>query len=407
MPIELFTGLPGNGKTLLMVERLMQEAEAAQRPIIAAGIDGLKEGVATVLDDPRKWNDHDPDGEPTCDCHGDGKLHAHRIPDGSLIFVDEAWKWFGHLHDATRQSTPPHVLALAEHRHRGIDFVWTTQMPVQLYPFARSLIQNHHHVVRRFGTQLIDVFTWQELCEDVKSQPKREAAIKKTRMLPKEHFGDYKSATLHTIKRKIPFRVLMLPVLLVAGAGCAFLAYRSLKPSNMAAKYSGAGSNSALAESSQAGSAGQGSEAKPRFRDKTDYTQQHLPRFVTMPWTAPVFDERQVTADPRLFCMSSNPGPDASGEHQDHTCTCITEQGSYYELEIHACRHVARRGEPYNPYRQQQEHQQASMQPEQGQPQARVMPGVAIGRSKRSMGTFPESPSYSASSSVTPPTSSM
>ena len=389
MPIELFTGLPGNGKTLLMVERLMKEVESASRPIVAAGIDGLREGVATVLDDPRKWNDHDPDGEPTCDCHGDGALHAHRIPDGALIFVDEAWKWFGHLQDATRQSTPKHVLALAEHRHRGIDFVWTTQMPVQLFPFARSLIQNHHHVVRRFGTQLIDVYTWQELCEDVKSQPKREAAIKKTRMLPKEHFGDYKSATLHTIKRQIPLRVLMLPLLVVAAAICAYFAYTWLKPDHMAKKYGGAGSNSALAESSQAEGTGQGSEKKEkRFRDSADYTRQHLPRFDTMPWTAEVFDGRDVVSDPRLFCMSSNPGPDSSGKHVDHTCSCITEQGSYYELELHTCRFLARRGEPYNPYRQQHEGDSLNrMQPvtARAEPAAKQMPGVAISAPKGGM----------------------
>lgn len=389
MPIELFTGLPGNGKTLLMVERLMKESEAAARPIIAAGIDGLLDGVATILDDPRKWNDHDPNGDPTCDCHGDGKLHAHRIPDGSLIFVDEAWKWFGHLQDATRQSTPAHVLALAEHRHRGIDFVWTTQMPVQLFPFARSLIQNHHHVVRRFGTQLIDVYTWQELCEDVKSLPKRDAAIKKTRMLPKEYFGNYKSATLHTIKRKIPFRVLMLPVLLVAGVLAAYFAYAWLKPEHMAKKYGGASSNSAQAESSQAAGMGQGSEKKEkRFRDSADYTKQHLPRFGTMPWTAEVFDGRDVVSDPRLFCMSSNPGPDSTGKHIDHTCTCITEQGSYYELDIHTCRFVARRGEPYNPYRQQFERDGANrMESVATSPErvAQPVPGVSISAPKSAL----------------------
>ena len=388
MPIELFTGLPGNGKTLLMVERLMKEAELAQRPIIAAGIDGLREGVATVLDDPRKWNEHDPTGDATCDCHGDGRLHAHRIPDGALIFVDEAWKWFGHLQDATRQATPAHVLALAEHRHRGIDFVWTTQMPVQLFPFARALIQNHHHVVRRFGTQLIDVFTWQELCEDVKSQPKRDAAIKKTRMLPKEHFGDYKSATLHTIKRKIPLRIMAMPMLLVAAAVSAYFAYAWLKPEHMARKSGSAGLNSASAESSQAFDAGQGSDKKEkRFRDSADYTKQHLPRFDTMPWTAEVFDGRDVVADPRLFCMSSNPGPDGAGNHVDHTCTCITEQGSYYELDIHTCRFVARRGESYNPYRQQQERGGILREPTTAQPRsaAAAVPGVVIATGKAAL----------------------
>lgn len=100
MPIDLYTGQPGNGKTALMVERLIAEAKKAERPIFAAGIEGLKPGLAEVLDDPRGWNAKDSSGE-------------FIVPNGSLIFVDEAWKWFGHLHDASRQATPKHVLDLA------------------------------------------------------------------------------------------------------------------------------------------------------------------------------------------------------------------------------------------------------------------------------------------------------
>src|SRR5690606_6192513 len=129
----------GHGKTSLMVEHLLKEAKAKDpRPLVAYGIDGLKPGLATVLKDPREWNAV-REGE-TCHCHDTENSEAcesHVIPNGALIFVDEAWKWFGHLHNATRQSVPPHVLALAEHRHRGIDFVWTMQSPIQIYPFAR------------------------------------------------------------------------------------------------------------------------------------------------------------------------------------------------------------------------------------------------------------------------------
>ncbi|QBG95950.1 hypothetical protein EYC55_11390 [Xanthomonas oryzae] len=57
MPIELYTVQPGNGKTALMMERLVEESKRAERPIFAALIDGLQDGLAAVLDDPRKWND--------------------------------------------------------------------------------------------------------------------------------------------------------------------------------------------------------------------------------------------------------------------------------------------------------------------------------------------------------------
>jgi hypothetical protein len=128
-----------------MVERLSEEAEKGERPLFAAGVDGLQPGMAAELVDPREWNAVKPGVAGDCNCTAGPPGHAHVVPDGSLIFVDEAWKWFGHLHDASRQATPPHVLQLAEHRHRGIDFVWTTQGPNQLYPFVRPLIADHYH----------------------------------------------------------------------------------------------------------------------------------------------------------------------------------------------------------------------------------------------------------------------
>ncbi len=353
MPITSYTGLPGAHKTTLMVEHLLGAAKEGKRPIFAAGIDGLEPGLATVLEDPRNWNVHDPDGEPTCDCHQDGKLHAHVVPDGALIYVDEAWKWFGHLHDATRQATPKHVLALAEHRHRGIDFVWTYQMPNQIYPFARGLCGEHHHIVRRFGTKLLDVYTWGELQEDVKSQAKRDIASRTTRLAPTHVYGKFKSAEVHTIKTKVPLKVLMIPVLAVLAVFALWFAYTKLKPTNFASSLGAPEAKAASSSGAQlVGGEGVGAEKRPRYATPTDYAKAHLPRFATMPWTAPLFDEREPTADPLLYCLSSMPGEDAQGYNGEPTCTCVTEQGTLYRISQPECRTVARRGPVYNPYRE-------------------------------------------------------
>lgn len=353
MPIEIITGKPGNGKTALMMERLLQEAAKAERPLFAAGIDGLRDGLATVLDDPRKWNAIRP-GEPgTCNCTAGPEGHSHVVPEGSLIFVDEAWKWFGHLHDASRQATPPHVLQLAEHRHRGIDFVWTAQGPNQIYPFARPLIADHTHVVRRFGTQFIDVFKWEELQEDVKSDGKRSNALRNTRTLPEQAFGAYKSAEVHTIKRRIPWRVVALPGLLIAAVLAAWFAFHALRPANLVGSTDEATGASVLAPAPTSATGARG--ASPEDREPMtalEYAAAHLPRFATMPHTAPIFDDRAPTADPLLMCMSSEAGTGAAGEHLPASCICLTEQGTKYDISDGECRRVARWGQPYNPYRE-------------------------------------------------------
>lgn len=343
MPIEFYTGLPGNGKTAFMVERLIAESKKAQRPIVAAGIDGLAPGHAYILDDPRRWNDRGPDGE-------------YLVPDGSLVFIDEAWKWFGHLHDASRQATPPHVLALAEHRHRGLDFVWTTQQPNQIYPFARALGSRHTHVVRRFGTQYCDLYTWEELNEDVKSSAKRENAVKQTRMLPKEVFDQYKSATLHTIKRRIPFKLFVLPLAIVLSAGSAYFAYQHFKPDAVAARLSEKGASAAQAAPPPSEQPrDQGDEAP---LTAAEYVQRQQARIASAPWTAPLYDERPVTSDPQLFCMSG-------GEPQGPGCRCYTEQATVYELPLDECKRIAKVGPIYNPFKERSDELQQGQQLQQ------------------------------------------
>jgi zona occludens toxin (predicted ATPase) len=351
MPIDVYTGQPGNGKSALMMERLIAESTKAERPIFAAGIDGIAPGLATVLEDAKKWNEVDPDQVGTCNCRAAEGPHAHAVPDGAIIFVDEAWRWFGHLHDASRQATPKHVLDLAEHRHRGLDFVWTTQQPNQIYPFVRGLIGSHHHVVRRFGTQFIDVFTWGELNEDVKSQGKRELATRDTRTLPSAVFDKYKSATLHTIKRKLPIKVLVLPVIIIATAIVAFFAYRAVKPENLTGGI--ASNGAALAEGQGAPtSATTGPGARPAITTAVEYAAAHTPLISGEPWTAPVFLGRAVTADPLVICMASKAGEDGNGDQKPGGCRCMTEQATVYVLADKECRFQARNGPRYNPYRQ-------------------------------------------------------
>ena len=50
MPVALFTGLPGSGKTASLVKRLVDlQKKEPGRPVFAFGINGLKEGLAIPL----------------------------------------------------------------------------------------------------------------------------------------------------------------------------------------------------------------------------------------------------------------------------------------------------------------------------------------------------------------------
>ena len=56
-----------------------------------------------------------------------------------------------------------------------------------------------------------------------------------------------------------------------------------------------------------------------------------------------------IREPPRAF-GSSAAGLDASGHVVDASCTCITEQGTAYDVAEGECRRIARRGQVYNPY---------------------------------------------------------
>ena len=114
----------------------------------------------------------------------------------------------------------------------------------------------------------------------------------------------------------------------------------------------------------------------------------HLPRFASMPWSAPVFDDRSPTVDPQLYCMSSSGGLDALGDYREPSCTCLTEQGTAYDISDGECRRVARLGMPYNPYRERRESRgsEARHEPQRHAQERRQAPGIG--------GAFGEVASY-------------
>lgn len=354
MPIHLITGLPGDGKTTTMVHLLAKAAKEAKRPLFQWGIDGLKPGFATELADPKDWNKQNEDG-------------SYVVPDGALIFIDEAWKSFGHLQNATRQQTPAHVLALAEHRHRGLDFVWTTQAPAQIYPFARTLIGEHWHVLRKFGTSMQEIYKWNELQEDVKSQSARERAVKEITSLKTDTFDLFKSASEHTIKARIPWKVWALPALIIIAGLLLWWAFLLLRPEAMAVEVPDAGSPGLPGDP-------QGSStASPGRRDKIETLEEYLARLAMrapgLHGSQPIFDGRDAQAEPRTFCVMSG------GDAGDESCNCYTEQATkLFDVRDDVCRHMARWG-GYDPFLAPMEGREGELlQPEQ--PQRRAATGI-------------------------------
>lgn len=312
MPILAITGLPGHGKTLYALWRIKQEAEKEGRPVFHNGIPDLN-----------------ITGWQTCDVQDWQKL-----PPNSIIVVDEAQKVFP---VRGRDKPPAFIEDLATHRHLGVDFVVITQDPMLIDSFVRRLVDRHFHVVRKFGTHFATVYESVTGCRDNVSKSRKDL-IRHEWRYPKEVFGWYKSAELHTVKRRLPARFWLLVALPLIFIALATTLWFRVQPEAHAARVGAAAgldpgqAGQATGGQAQGQGAGQGGQG---VLTVGQYLQAHMPRVPDLPHTAPVYDEvtKPVRAPYPAACISSKA-----------RCSCYTQQGTRLTTSDDACRRFARDG---------------------------------------------------------------
>ena len=399
--LSILTGILGSGKTLRAVQ-LMKGAIDEDEKVYQSGFKGLQVPGVIDWEDPTKWQE---------------------LPPGAILFVDEAQKWFG---ERRQGYAPPYLKAMNTMRgEEGVRMVLLTQHPKYLDPHIKDLVGCHEHLLRESGKESSKLFRSDEVMEDPRSPRGRAKADTETFRFPIKEFGNlYVSANSpHTIKYRMP--ALVKKAIIIGGLGALFLggawfllfrnAYASFTDGEGGAPAAGETTSSPSRRTASSGqsSASRGGKQEPRWIDdpnapgyRTDYSLDHLPRFGTMPWTAPAYDKREVTADPQLYCLSSMQGDDANGKWQDFSCTCLTEQGTAYEIPQGECRALARRGPVYNPYKQQQRESQAqrSTAPETVAHAESAPTGSVVDyRAGSRADVFPRSPGYKPSETYTGP----
>lgn len=346
-PVTLFTGKPGAGKTAQLVAELVKLRKAEPgRPLFQFGINGLKDELAGTLtqDQLYKW---------------------WELPPGSIIAIDECQEDGSNpdqpvsLMPKDRGMPADWVQRITKVRHQGMSFLLTTQDPANMSAYVRRLVGRHVHTVNKFQSGVITRYEWGRCMDDPESRANRKQAIETMGTLPKEVFDMYKSSQLHTMKPRLPKKLFLFAGLVVAAVGLLiavpFVIMRAKNQAVHAAGGSAAQASPVAAGGLPAGSAVSVSDALRR----SDYAAWMRPRVEGIPWTAPAFDQLQVTAVPRLACMAV----------EDGRCNCVTEQGTRYEVPLPTCRAIVRDG-LYNPFAgqpsdQQPERRDSSTRPDQ------------------------------------------
>ena len=311
--IHLITGLPGASKTLNTIAYIDSNPDFANRPIYYIRIKEL-----TL---------------PWIELTEDGVRDWQSLPDGAIVVIDEGQYIFP-TRDP-KKSLPEFILALSEHRHRGFDFFVITQSPMILDAGFRRFVGKHTHYERVFGLLSAKRFEWEKCQSDVDDFFIRKSAVVTRVPFNKKYYGVYKSAEIHTVKRKIPFKVFapFLLLSLIIGAGWYHFHDRFSPPAAVDAV------KEKVKDSTDSEHLGlntlNGSKSK-KYLTLAEYVDLHTPRIADIPSSAPVYDE---LTKPKTF-----PKPQCIRAETTSNCQCYTQQATKLNISQSVCNSIVDNG---------------------------------------------------------------
>lgn len=312
MPIEVVTGLPGNGKTLFTVCNVRERALKENRPVFYDGIEILdKEALPWQPISGEKW---------------------FEAPPGAIVVIDEAQRIFRPR--ANGSAVPLHVEKLETHRHMGVDLVLITQDAMLLDANVRKLTQHHRLIVRRYGFQAAAWFLWQGVRTNTAGvKVRKEAQEHGEWKYNKKAYGWYKSAEVHTVKARIPPKLIGLAFMLLLVPLAVFMVFRFYKQSHDGVFMSSAVPAGAVASSPLA-MGGPVAQRDP-VMTRAEYVKAFEPRVVGLAYTAPVYDKvtQPVRAPYPAACVQSKT-----------RCQCYTQQGTRLDVTVELCKGIAEGG---------------------------------------------------------------
>lgn len=203
--ITIITGIPGMGKTSLLVSMMMKEQaqEGGGRPFFVMGVPDLQLDHSKCPP-VKEWTELRPDPDDP-----DLMLPYFTFPPNAIVVIDEAQRVYRPR--AAGSKVPDHVAAFETHRHTGVDFWLLTQKPMLIDANIRELCGRHIHIRPTILGRYL--YEWPEFA-DVKSKSERDLASKRRFKPPKQAFSQYKSSVLH-VKHK--FRLNNLVVMAALG----------------------------------------------------------------------------------------------------------------------------------------------------------------------------------------------
>lgn len=355
--LYLITGTNGAGKTLNTLKWVRERQLKENRPVAHNGrFDPIPGGE---LDSWKKIDFKDWQNEP----------------DGTIFLVDEC---HNDLPKAAPSAKPPeYIRMLAEHRKRGFDFYLISQHPLNVDSFVRRLIGSpgwHRHLKRTFGGDLVSVIEWSSVNDKCEKDGSGKSGTVTMTPFPKDVFTWYKSASLHTGKKKIPKTVWMLLAMLVLIPLLLWGAYSRMQ-SNIT-KHIPENAVPGQTQSAPGGNASPNYNRAPAaVMTANEYLQSRTARLPDFPHTAPAYDQLTQPRDV--------PYP-AACVAMANTCKCYSQQATVLRVSADICAQIVKNGffvdwqEPPRPEREKPRTVMVSSQPDERVQAAQVVRSVPV-----------------------------
>jgi zona occludens toxin len=316
--ITLITGVPGAGKTLNTLQDV--ESERGDREVFYRQIDGL------TLD----WNLLTDE-----ECH-----NWNNYPDGSIFVFDEAHQVWPNI--PSNRESPASVMLLDQHRHKGYDFYVITQKGTKVDFRVRDLVGRHYHYERGFNANGTRRLEWQKAVSNCDDYHNREEAEIKRIPFNKDFYNVYKSAEVHTHKRRIPKAVYYFAAAILATGTLSAFAYTSIMERS-SSKDEITVSGSSYPKTDRVFN----DNFSPRStkNDRSDYAHLFTPRIADIPFSAPAYDDvTEVKTYPRPQCIY---------HIKNDSCNCFTQQATPLNISYSQCINNVENGW-FNPFRDEE-----------------------------------------------------
>ena len=312
--LYLISGANGAGKTLNTLKWVRERQLKENRPVCHNG--RFEPVPGGELDGWKKIDFKDWQSEP----------------DGTIFLIDEA---HNDLPNRPAGSTVPEaVKMLAEHRRRGFDFYMVTQHPQNIDSFVRRLIGPpgwHRHLKRSFGVDMVSVLEWSAVNPNCEKDGSGKSGTATMQAFPKEVYGWYKSASLHTGKKRIPKAVWMLGACAILVPALGYFAITSVygnvtKHAKPATKAAGG----------EAAAPGQTQQAPLNRKPTVDeYLKDRMARLPDFPHTAPAYDDvtKPTEAPYPAACVTMG-----------KTCKCYSQQATLLQVSGAVCLQIVQQG---------------------------------------------------------------